>query len=132
MKPAKSATGETANDDAQRIESYLASAVQPARKMLKEIRTIIRTNVPATAREIFGYGMPGFNYKGRLLFYGAFKNHCGFYPGSPPMMKSLVGDLKGYKTTRGAVQFPFDKPVPAALVRKIVKLRVKENEARPR
>jgi uncharacterized protein YdhG (YjbR/CyaY superfamily) len=132
MNAAKSATGKDVNDDAKRIESYMANAPAPARMMLEEIRTIVRANVPTEATEIFGYGMPGFSYKGRLLFYGAFKNHCGFYPGSPPMMKSLADDLKGFKTTRGAVQFPFDMPVPAALVRKIVKLRVKENEARPR
>lgn len=118
------------DETAKAIAAYLASAPESARKMLEEIRIIVRGAVPAGAAEVFGYGMPGFEYKGRLLFYGAFKSHCGFYPGSPPMMKSLAEELKGYKTTKGAVQFPLGKPVPKALVKKIVKLRVKENEAR--
>lgn len=123
---------ETAGADARAIDEYLAKAPEPVRGMLEEIREIVRANVPAEATEAFGYGMPGFCYKGRLLFYGAFKSHCGFYPGSPPMIKSLAEDLKGFKTTRGAVQFPIGKPVPRALVKKIVKLRVAENEVRSR
>lgn len=132
MKPAKKATGASSKSDAERIESYLTGTAEPARTMLEEIREIVRANIPAEATEAFGYGMPGFRYKGRLLFYGAFKNHCGFYPGSPPMMKALADDFHGYKTTRGAVQFPLDKPVPAELVKKILRLRVAENEARHR
>lgn len=132
MKPAKRATDISVKSDADRIESYLAGSAEPARRMLEEIREIVRANIPAEATEAFGYGMPGFRYKGRLLFYGAFKNHCGFYPGSPPMMKALANDLRGYKTTRGAVQFPLGKPVPAELVKKILRLRVAENEARHR
>lgn len=117
-------------DDAKEIEAYLAKAPEPARKMLEEIRAIVRAAAPAETVEVFSYGMPGFRYKGSLLWYGAFKNHCGFYPGSPPMIKSLAEELKGYKTTKGAVQFPIGKPVPAALVKRVVKLRVAENEAR--
>jgi uncharacterized protein YdhG (YjbR/CyaY superfamily) len=112
------------------IDAYLAKAPEPARGMLEEIRAIVRANAPAETTEVFSYGMPGFRYKGPLLWYGAMKNHCGFYPGSPPMIRSLAEELKGYKTTKGAIQFPVGKPVPAALVKKIVKLRAKENEAR--
>jgi uncharacterized protein YdhG (YjbR/CyaY superfamily) len=128
MKAEKSKPG----DYAKAIEDYLAKAPEPARKMLEEIRTIVREAAPAETVEVFSYGMPGFRYMGSLLWYGAFKNHCGFYPGSPPMIKSLAEELKGYKTTKGAIQFPYGKPVPAALVKKIVKLRAAENEARQR
>ena len=130
MKAREKAADTGARADAERIASYLANAPEPARKVLVEIRTIVRANVPSEANEVFSYGMPGFRYKGALLWYGAFKNHVGFFPGSPPMITALAADLKGYKTSKGTVQFPLDKPVPAALVKKIVKLRVRENEVR--
>jgi uncharacterized protein YdhG (YjbR/CyaY superfamily) len=132
MNPSRRKADENAVADTERIEDYLAKVSEPARKLLAEIRAIVRANVPAETTEIYGYGMPGFHYKGRLLFYGAFKNHCGFYPGSPPMIKSLAEELRGFKTSRGAVQFPIGELLPAALVKKIVRLRVAENEARKR
>jgi uncharacterized protein YdhG (YjbR/CyaY superfamily) len=110
------------------IEEYIANAPGPARKLLEEIRAIVRATAPVETTEVFSYGIPGFKYKGTLLSYGAFKQHCGFFPGSPPMLKSLAPELTQYKTTRGGVQFPLGKPLPAALVKKIVKLRVAENE----
>jgi len=123
--------GSTKSDDsAKAIASYIARAPEPAQKMLKQIRELVRSIIPPEAEEILSYGIPGFEYKGRLLCYGAFKNHCGFYPGSPPMLKSLAEYLKGFKTSRGSVQFPLDKPLPVALIKKIVRLRVAENEAR--
>lgn len=116
--------------DARAIARYLEMAPAPARKMLEEIRAIVCAAAPAEATEVFSYGMPGFRYKGSLLWYGAYKNHCGFYPGSPPMLESLAEELKDFKTSKGAIQFPLGRPVPAALVKKIVKLRVAENAAR--
>jgi len=132
MKPTKAGTGSggDAAENRKAIEAYMAKAADPARKMLEEIRAIVRATAPAEAVEVFSYGMPGFRYKGPLLWYGAMKNHCGFYPGSPPMIQSLAAELKEYKTTKGAIQFPYNKAVPAALVKKIVKLRAKENETR--
>src|SRR5579863_7464964 len=105
-------------------------APAPARKIMEEIRAIVRAAVPKETIEVFSYGMPGFRYKGALLWYGAFKHHVGFYPGSPPMIRSLAEELKGFKTSKGAIQFPLGEALPAALVKKIVKLRVAENEAR--
>ena len=130
----KDATGSAGDPAAnlRAIDTYIAKAPEPARRMLEEIRAIVRGSAPAETVEVFSYAMPGFRYKGPLLWYGAMKNHCGFYPGSPPMIRSLAEELKGYKTTKGAIQFPMGKPVPAALVKKIVKLRVAENEARQR
>ena len=128
-RPATGSAGDAAAN-LQAIDIYVAKAPQPARRMLEEIRAIVRANAPAATTEVFSYGMPGFRYKGPLLWYGAMKNHCGFYPGSPPMIQSLAAELKDYKTTRGAIRFPYDKPAPAALVKKIVRLRAKEDEAR--
>lgn len=120
----------TAASDDSKIANYIESAPEPARPMLEEIRKIVRAAAPAEATEVFSYGMPGFRYKRALLWYGAFKAHVGFFPGSPPMIKSLANELKDFKTSKGSIQFPFGKPVPVALVRKIVKLRIAENEAR--
>jgi len=133
-KETNGATGSGGDAEANReaIDAYIAKAPQPARKMLDGIRAVVRATAPAETTEVFSYGMPGFRYKGPLLWYGAMKNHCGFYPGSPPMIQSLAAELKDFKTTKGAIQFPYDKPVPAALLKKIVKLRAKENEARKR
>lgn len=129
---AKRGSSKAGDSAAKAIESYFAKASEPARNMLAQIRELVWSIIPAEAEEIFSYGIPGFQYKGRLLWYGAFKKHCGFYPGSPPMLKSLAEELKGFKTSRGSVQFPLDKPLPVALVKKIVRLRVAENEARSR
>jgi len=128
--PAQSILAVAATPPAEAIEAYLARLPEPARKLTEEIRAVVRSLVPAEAVEVFSYGMPGFRYKGALLWYGAFKNHCGFYPGSPPLLRSLADELKEYKTTKGAVQFPIGKPLPAALVRKIVLARIAENDAR--
>ena len=116
--------------DAKAIERCLEMAPEPARKIMEEIRATVRAAAPKETIEVFSYGMPGFRYKGALLWYGAFKNHVGFYPGSPPMIKSLAEELKNFKTSKGAIQFPLGEPLPKALVKKIVKLRVNENEAR--
>ena len=129
-KPVRRSAADSGASEAGAVDDYLARVPEGARKMLEEIRTIVRAIVPPEAAEVFSYGMPGFRYKGTLLWYGAFKKHCGFYPGSPPLLRSLADQLKDYKTTKGAVQFPIGKPVPAALVRKIVLARVAENEAR--
>ena len=130
MKYAKGETAATSASDENKIDNYLEAAPEPARGMLEAIRKIVRAGAPAGTTEVFSYGMPGFRYKGALLWYGAFKSHVGFFPGSPPMIKSLANELKDYKTSKGAIQFPFGKPVPVALVKKILKLRLAENEAR--
>lgn len=130
MKRAAKVSG--SRTDAERIEAYLDRAAEPAQGMLREIREIVRASAPADTVEVFSYGMPGFRYRGSLLWYGEFKSHVGFFPGSPPMIAALAEELKDFKSTKGGIQFPFSKPVPKALVKKIVKLRVKENEARER
>jgi uncharacterized protein YdhG (YjbR/CyaY superfamily) len=118
--------------DAEKTEAYISEAPEPARQMMTEIRAIVRASAPKDTVEVFSYGMPGFRYKGSLLWYGYFKVHVGFFPGSPPMIKALAEELKDYKSSKGGIQFPFGRPVPKALVKKIVKLRVKENEGRQR
>ena len=114
------------------VEAYLARVPEPARATLEKMRAMIRAAAPQEATEAISYRIPSFQYKGALVWYAAFKNHCSFFP----MDLSLVGefgeDLKKYKTSKGTIQFPVDRPLPEALVTRIVKARVALNEAKGR
>jgi uncharacterized protein YdhG (YjbR/CyaY superfamily) len=74
--------------------------------------------------------MPSFRYKGGLVGYAAFKAHCSFFPMSGRLVEEFADELKAYKTSKGTIQFPADKPLPAALVKKMVKARIAQNEAK--
>jgi uncharacterized protein YdhG (YjbR/CyaY superfamily) len=73
--------------------------------------------------------MPTFKYKGSLLWFAAFSNHCSLFPGSS-VMEAFKNELKGFHTSKGTIRFPVDKPLPAALVKKLVKARIAQNEHR--
>jgi len=110
------------------VDEYLARVPEPARSTLNRIRAVIRSAVPPEATEVISYGMPAFRYKGALMGYAAFPNHCGLYPMDPAVIVAFRDELKGYETSKGAIRFPIDKPLPAGLVKKLVKARVAENE----
>ena len=94
---------------------------------LEEIRLAVKSVVPE-AKERISYNMPSFWFHGNLLYYGAFKNHIGFYPASKTVFEKFKDELKIYKQSgKGTVQFPYDKPVPLELIKKIAKLRAIEN-----
>jgi uncharacterized protein YdhG (YjbR/CyaY superfamily) len=76
--------------------------------------------------------MPAFKYKGGLVGYAAFSNHCSLFPMNASLVEEFQEELKRYRTSKGTIQFPVDKPLPAALVKKIVRARVKENEQKKR
>jgi uncharacterized protein YdhG (YjbR/CyaY superfamily) len=116
------------NAGPKEVEDYLAGVPEPARSTLDKIRAVIRAAVPAEATETISYGMPAFRYKGALLGYAAFSNHCSLFPMSARVIVALADELKGYETSKGTIRFPVDKPLPAALVKKIVKMRVADNE----
>lgn len=120
--------------DGKDVDEYLAAVAEPARTTLNKIRAIIRSAVPPEATEGISYGMPAFRYKGPLIGYAAFPNHCGLYPMDPAVIVAFKVELKNLETSKGAIRFPVDKPLPAALVRKIVKARIaaNENKMRPR
>jgi uncharacterized protein YdhG (YjbR/CyaY superfamily) len=111
---------------AKNIDNYLAGVPQPARAMLEKLRSIILSAAP-DAEEVISYGMPAFKYHGMLVGFAAWKEHCGFYPWNSSTVDEFKKDLKGYTTSKGAIQFPLDKPLPVTLVKKIVKARMKEN-----
>jgi uncharacterized protein YdhG (YjbR/CyaY superfamily) len=109
----------------QTVDDYLALVPEPAHSTLQRMRTAIRSAVPAETTEAIGYGIPAFNYKGPLVWFAAFSNHCSFFP-TASVIKAFKNDLKGYKTSKGTIHFPLDKPLPAALVKKMVKARLAE------
>jgi uncharacterized protein YdhG (YjbR/CyaY superfamily) len=123
---------QTKSDPPRDVDEYLARVPEPARTTLTRIRAVIRSAVPAEATEGISYGMPAFRYKGALLGYAAFPGHCGLYPMSPAVIVALQSELEGYSTSKGTIRFPVDKPLPSTLVKKIVKARIAENEARQR
>lgn len=105
-------------------DSYLALQPEKVREVLEKLRQTIKSSAPE-AEEVISYGMPAFRYHGMLVYFAAFKNHCSFFPGS--IVEKMKNELKNYKTSKGTIQFTAEKPLPAALVKKIIKARVKEN-----
>jgi uncharacterized protein YdhG (YjbR/CyaY superfamily) len=93
---------------------------------------MIRAAAPKEATERISYQMPSFHYRRALVAYAAFKEHCSFFPMGSSAVEEFAEELKGLRTSKGTIQFPLDKPLPKALVAKIVKARVAQNEAKAR
>ena len=111
------------------IHAYIASATKEVRAKLVQLRKVIKALAPK-ADEGISYGMPYYKYHGALVGFAAFKNHIGFFGVLPVVEKhKLELELEGYETTKGTVRFPIDKPLPVALIKKLVKARIKKNEA---
>jgi uncharacterized protein YdhG (YjbR/CyaY superfamily) len=110
------------------VDEYLAGVPKEARATLEKLRKAIRAAAPK-ASEVISYQMPMYKQNGMLVGFAAFKDHCSLFPG-PAVIKAHQEELKGYKTSKGTIRFPSDKPLPAALVKKLVKTRIRENEAR--
>ena len=109
--------------------AYLAAIPKDQRAAFKKLSYAIQAAAPK-AKEVIFYGMPAFRYVGfPLVSLAPWKNHCSLYPGSGAV-GALKAELKGYDVCKGTIRFPADKPVPASLVRKVAKGRMKENEAR--
>jgi uncharacterized protein YdhG (YjbR/CyaY superfamily) len=113
---------------ARTVDEYLAGIPEPARSTLKHIRAVIRSVVPKETTEVISYRIPMFKYNGMLVGYAAFKSHCSLFPTGSGVLDQFEKELSGYRTSKGTIQFPSDKPLPDALVKKIVKARVKENK----
>jgi uncharacterized protein YdhG (YjbR/CyaY superfamily) len=109
------------------VDAYLARVPQPARGTLNKIRATIRSAVPRGTTEVISYGMPAFHYKGPLVWYAAFAKHCSFFP-TASVIDMFRDELEGFRTSKGTIQFPVDKPLPAALVKKMVKARLAQKQ----
>lgn len=112
---------------AKTVDEYLATTPEPARSTLKHIRAVIKSVVPKETTEVISYRIPMFKYKGMLVGYAAFAKHCSLFPTGSGVIEKFAKELAGYRTSKGTIQFPSDKPLPDALLKKIMKLRVKEN-----
>jgi uncharacterized protein YdhG (YjbR/CyaY superfamily) len=113
---------------AKNVDEYLAGVPEPARGTLKHLRTVIRSVVPKATTEVISYGIPMFKYKGMLVGYAAFAKHCSLFPTGSGVIEKFAKELKAFSTSRGTIRFTTEKPLPDALVKKIVKTRVAENE----
>jgi len=110
------------------IDEYLAGVPEPSRSTLNRVRATIRSVAPPEATEAISYGMPTFKYKGSLVAFGAFSNHCSLFPMNSSLIKTFKNELKDFQTAKGTIRFPMDKPLSAALLTKLVKARVADNE----
>src|SRR5260370_13127929 len=108
-------------------DEYLAGVPDAARSTLNKVRAAIRSAVPPEATEAISYGMPTFKYKGSLVWFAAFSNHCSFFP-TASVIEAFKNELKGFSTSKWTIHFPVDKPLSAALVKKLVKARIAQNE----
>ncbi|MFZ5391944.1 MAG: iron chaperone [Patescibacteria group bacterium] len=106
------------------IDSYIASFPKNTQTILEKIRQVIKESAPA-AKEAMKYGIPTFVLSENLVHFAGYKNHIGFYP-TPTAISAFKKELSIYKQAKGSVQFPIDKPIPFAIIKKIVKFRVEE------
>ena len=113
---------------ARNVDEYLAGVPKEARTTLEKLRKTIKAAAPM-ASEVISYQMPMYKHHGMVVGFAAFKDHCSIFPGSA-VMDAYKEELKRYDTSKGTIRFPANKPLPAALVKKLVKARIKENEAR--
>jgi len=110
----------------QEIDAYLASLDEPKRSTLEDLRRSILDVVP-DAEQCISYGMPAFKVNGKTVAgFAAFKGHLSYLPHSGSVLPELADDLAGYTSTKGSLHFPVDKPLPSALVSKLVRIRMRE------
>jgi uncharacterized protein YdhG (YjbR/CyaY superfamily) len=114
---------------AKNVDEYLAAAPEEARPVLVKLRKTIRASAPM-AEEVISYQIPTYRYHGPLVHFAAFKSHCSFFGVSKSVMDRLSNELKPWDTSGTTIHFSAKNPLPASLVKKIVKARIEENEAR--
>jgi uncharacterized protein YdhG (YjbR/CyaY superfamily) len=132
QKPASRGIGITRKGKSvpKTIDEYLANVSEPARSTLNRIRATIRSVAPSETTEGISYRIPTFHYKGPLVGFAAFSNHCSLFPMSGSLIKAFKNELKEFQTSKGTIRFPVNKPLPAALVKKLVKARIAQKEGK--
>lgn len=124
-KPVKRHAAPRRTTRSQTVAEYIARVPAPARAALKNLRAIVRSAMPPDASEIISYRMPAFRRERVLVWYAAFSDHCSLFPTAAPIAQ-FKDELKSFSTSKGTIQFPLDKPLPTALIKKIVKARVRQ------
>jgi uncharacterized protein YdhG (YjbR/CyaY superfamily) len=113
------------------VEEYLADVPKSARNNFDKLRAAVRSAAPAGATEIISYRIPALKHKRVLVWFAAFSNHCSLFP-TAAVIEAFKNELGSFTTSKGTIQFPVDKPLPTALVKKLVKARVAESEGKKR
>jgi uncharacterized protein YdhG (YjbR/CyaY superfamily) len=134
MKKAKSGARNSvakASVAPKNVDEYFADIPEPSRSKLNKIRAAIRSAVPPQATEVISYGIPAFKDKKVLVWFAAFSDHSSLFP-TASVIEQFKNELKGFITTKGTVRFPMDKPLPTALIKKLVKARVAQIENKKR
>lgn len=114
---------------ANEVDAYIAAQAAEAQPALEKMRAIIRSAAPK-AEEVISYRIPSYKQNGMVVAFGAAKKHVGLYAMSPAVLETLAKELASYETSKGTVRFPLGKPMDEKLIRKIVTLRLAENEAK--
>jgi len=116
---------------AKTVGEYFARVPSPARGALSKMRAAIRSVVPREATETISYGIPAFKHNGILVWFAAFSDHCSLFP-TAAVIEKFKTQLKSFSTSKGTIHFPLDKPLPIALIKKIVKARAAQLNAKHR
>jgi uncharacterized protein YdhG (YjbR/CyaY superfamily) len=123
IQPRRKQAPATGKDTPKNVDEYLARVPEAAQSRFNEMRAVVRSAVPAEAVEVISYGIPAFKTKKVLVWYAAFSRHCSLFP-TASVIEEFRDELGGIKTSKGTVQFSMDKPLPTALIKKLVKARV--------
>ena len=109
------------------VDEYLQGVPEPSRRALQRVREIVRSVAPSEATEVISYGLPTLKHNGMLMSFAAFSKHCSLFPGVGPIVE-FKDELKNFQTAKGTIRFLPEKPLPAALIKKLVKARIAANE----
>jgi uncharacterized protein YdhG (YjbR/CyaY superfamily) len=110
------------------VDQYLAGVPEPERNTLQKVRAVIRSAAPPEAIEVISYRIPALKYKQVLVWFAAFSDHCSLFP-TNAVIEAFQDELKAYRVSKGTIHFPVDKPLPASLVKRMVKMRVAQVES---
>lgn len=127
-KPGKSRPAKR-NGAPKGVEDYLERVPEASRGCFGKLRAAIRSAVPPGATETISYGIPAIKDKGVLVWFAAFAKHCSLFP-TAAVIEAFKDELKGFTLSKGTIQFPIDKPLPTALIKKLVKARVAQQESK--
>jgi uncharacterized protein YdhG (YjbR/CyaY superfamily) len=122
-RPAKRKNSPKAKPKIETVAEYLAKVPAPARDTFSKLRQVVQSAVPRGATEIISYRIPAFRHERVLVWFAAFSDHCSLFP-TNAVIEKFKDELKRFSTSKGTVQFPLDKPLPNALIKKMVKARV--------
>ncbi|HSH66855.1 MAG TPA: DUF1801 domain-containing protein [Bacteroidia bacterium] len=109
-------------------DTYISTFPKQTQKLLQQVRQAIKEAAPE-AIELISYGMPAYKQNGPVVYFAGYEHHIGFYP-TGSGIAAFTKEIEKYKSSKGAVQFPIDKPIPVALIKKMVKFKVAENMAK--